>query len=59
MVRQYRDGLLASAEYMRMKKVIREQEYLQASYLRGQGPMQAAAPLQKKIILLGKLQKAV
>ena len=63
MGRQYRDGLLAFAEYNRMLEVIREQEYLEGSYFRGQGPMRPATPLKKKkkknIVLLGILQEVV
>jgi hypothetical protein len=46
--RQQAERLLVASEYDGMEKTVRGQGYLGARYLRGQGPMLAAAPLKKQ-----------
>jgi hypothetical protein len=47
-VGRHQEGLVA-AEHKRMEEMGRGQGYLEANYSRGQGPMCAVAPFEKKM----------
>jgi hypothetical protein len=47
-MRRHQEGLLVAAEYKRMERTIRGQEYVEVDCWRGQGQLRAVTPFNKK-----------